>query len=266
MDKLKKTVITAGLMGFLAGAALPSAQAAYAVIDSENIAQQIKTYTETAKIALSTAQQVTILAKEIASLPAATLNSYTSAVSSSVNNVNSAVRQFTVFTLTQGVDETVESYWHNRFPRFKGADPVISEDIFRQNNTFMSENRSQDNKATIRAYGQLMEQLNSSQQQLQGLLQENSRADGGLKAQQIANQIAGIEANIKHIELNMQALKVKHQVEKDEADITTRLNQDQLEEHNATEIKNYVASLDTSGTWKAVRNPWKENGASTIGW
>ena len=266
MKHLKTVLALAAFSGCVLGSGLPSVQAAYAVIDSQNIAQQLKTYTETARVALSTAQQATLLAKELASLPRETLDYYTAEFAASVNTVDSAMRQFEVFDLEQGGENSVEGYWAQQFPKFSSAGAVISEDIFRQNNTFMEENRSQDNRTTLKAYKQLMGQLQKNQQQLAELLKENIAADGGLKAQQLANQIAGLEANIKHIELNMQALKVKHLVEKDEAELTTRLNREKLEEKNAAEIKNYVGTLDTRGTWKAVRDPWRENGASTIGW
>ena len=266
MDKAKKIFIICGICGSIIGFGLPRVDAAYAVIDSKNIAQQLKTYTETAKVALNTAQQATLLAKEVASLPADTLNAYSNAFSNSINSVNSAIQRFAIYNLTQGISNNVDVYWTNQFPKFKDGNIIISEDIFKQTNTTMSERRSESNKQTMQAYKDFLKELNDNQANLKKLLQESTKADGGLKAQQIANQISAIEANIRHIELNMDALKTKHQVEKDEAEITQKLNLEKLNEANSQAIENYISSLDTKGTWKAVRDPWKEHGASVIGW
>lgn len=49
MDKKPRILAAAAVVGVILGAGFATSQAAIPVIDSQNIAQQLKTYTETAK-------------------------------------------------------------------------------------------------------------------------------------------------------------------------------------------------------------------------
>ena len=75
MVDVRKSFMT-GLVGTFLLALPMTAQASIPVIDSENILQQIKTYTETLHVVENTAQQINLQLKELLALPENVLDAY----------------------------------------------------------------------------------------------------------------------------------------------------------------------------------------------
>ena len=97
----------------------------------------------------------------------------------------------------------------------------------------MREQQSRDNQAMLIAYKEMMGELDANQKMLNELLRKNADIEGNKQGQQLANQIAGIKANIDRINLNMQALEGKHKVESAQAKITAEENQQIIAEAKA---------------------------------
>ena len=97
----------------------------------------------------------------------------------------------------------------------------------------MREQQSRDNQAMLIAYKEMMAELDDNQKMLNELLRKNADIEGNKQGQQLANQIAGIKANIDRINLNMQALEGKHKVESAQAKITAEENQQIIAEAKA---------------------------------
>lgn len=232
--KIRKYWVAAVLIGSLIGFGVSQSQAAIAVIDTQNIAQQAKTYTESAKLVMQTAQQITLQAKELASFPSNFINSYNQGISDSLTNLQKTLNKATKTFATTATEEQIKTYWENKFPTLNANDNwAISE----QNNIILQRNireqQSQDNRAMIIAYKEMMVELDNNQKMLNELLKKNADIEGNKQGQQLANQIAGIKANIERINLNMQALSGKHKVESAQAKITAEENQQLITEAKA---------------------------------
>lgn len=232
--EIRKYWVAASLLGALIGFGFSQSQAAIAVIDTQNIAQQAKTYTESAKLVMQTAQQITLQAKELAAFPANLINSYNQGINDSLNNLQKTLNKATKTFATTATEEQIKTYWENKFPKLNANDNwAISE----QNNIVLQRNireqQSQDNRAMIIAYKEMIVELDNNQKMLNELLKKNADIEGNKQGQQLANQIAGIKANIDRINLNMQALEGKHKVESAQAKITEAENQQIITEAKA---------------------------------
>lgn len=232
--EIRRYLVVAGVIGSIIGFGFSQSQAAIAVIDTQNIAQQAKTFAESAKLVTQTAQQITLQAKELASFPANLINSYNQGIDTSLTNLQRTLTKATTTFATTATEAQIKSYWENKFPQLNASDNwAISE----QNNVIiqrnMREQQSQDNQAMLIAYKEMMTELDANQKMLNDLLKKNAEIEGNKQGQQLANQIAGIKANIDRINLNMQALEGKHKVESAQAKITAEENQQIIAEAKA---------------------------------
>lgn len=232
--EIRRYIVVAGVIGSIIGYGFNYSQAAIAVIDTQNIAQQTKTFAESAKLVTQTAQQITLQAKELASFPSNLINSYNQGINSSLANLQNTLTKATTTFATTATEAQIKSYWENKFPQINANDNwAISE----QNNVIiqrnMREQQSRDNQAMLIAYKEMMGELDANQKMLNELLRKNADIEGNKQGQQLANQIAGIKANIDRINLNMQALEGKHKVESAQAKITAEENQQIIAEAKA---------------------------------
>lgn len=67
------------------------AEAAIPVIDDQNIAQQLKTYTETLNVVKNTAEQISLQLKELMAMPENILNEYKQAFNDSIAAVKNTL-------------------------------------------------------------------------------------------------------------------------------------------------------------------------------
>ena len=232
--KIHRCWMAAAFVGAIIGFGFNQSQAAIAVIDTQNIAQQAKTFAESAKLVTQTAQQITLQAKELASFPSTVINSYNQGINDSLANLQKTLNKATKAFATTATEEQIKTYWENKFPKLNADDNwAISE----QNNIVLQRNireqQSQDNRAMIIAYKEMIVELDNNQKMLNELLKKNADIEGNKQGQQLANQIAGIKANIDRINLNMQALEGKHKVETAQAKITAEENQQLITEAKA---------------------------------
>ena len=112
---------------------------------------------------------------------------------------NTLTKATTTFATT-ATEAQIKSYWENKFPQINANDKwAISE----QNNVIiqrnMREQQSRDNQAMLIAYKEMMAELDANQKMLNELLRKNADIEGNKQGQQLANQIAGIKANIDPI-------------------------------------------------------------------
>lgn len=231
---IRKYWLAAALVGSIMGFGFSQSQAAIAVIDTQNIAQQAKTFAESAKLVTQTAQQITLQVKELAAFPSDLINSYNQGINNSLTNLQNTMIKATSTFATTATEAQIKSYWENKFPKLSASDNwAISE----QNNVViqrnMREQQSQDNQAMLIAYKEMMAELDNNQRMLNELLKKNAEIEGNKQGQQLANQIAGIKANIDRINLNMQALEGKHRIEMAQAKITAEENQQIIAEAKA---------------------------------
>ena len=260
----KKIFITAGVIAGIISAGIHT-EAAIAVIDTQNIAQQIKTYAETVKVVTNTAQQITLQAKELAALPNNIVSIYTNSINNSISNINNTLNKAATVLATTTAEQAILNYWNNKFPKLDTStgDWVLSEQSHRAIVQNMSESLSEDNRKSLLAYKELLSELDENQKQLNNLLELNKNIEGNKQGQQIANQIAGISANIKRIELSLKALDHKHKIESDQAKITERQNDMLLADQRAAAEQEFISNLNTTQTIKAARSPFKDAGLTT---
>lgn len=94
---------------------------------------------------------------------------------------------------------------------------------------------------------------------LNELLRKNADIEGNKQGQQLANQIAGIKANIDRINLNMQALEGKHKVESAQAKITAEENQQIIVEAKArAEATELQKARDNQFTTAKTTRPFEK--------
>lgn len=247
-----------GVMGTLLLAGPMTVQASIPVIDSENILQQIKTYTETLQVVTNTAQQITLQLKELAALPETVLDSYKDALDNSMTVVNGAMKKSGFFT------ENAEwnTYWQSTFPKIavnKYPETFLAE----QNvNTTVQEVLSMRNRDDIATYHQLMTELDESRKRLTNLLEQNKSPEGSKQAQQLANEIAAEKAHIDSVNTAMQALTAQNQVMKNQAELLEKQNHQAVVEASKQAEDESLAKMkqEVTKTVPAIDDPWQTYG------
>ena len=165
---------TMGLVGTFLLALPMTAQASIPVIDTENILQQIKTYTETLQVVTNTAQQITLQLKELEALPENILDSYKNALNSSMTSINTAMKTSGFFTEATAWNQ----YWQSTFPKI-AVDAYAQTSLAEQNvKTTLQEVLSMRNRDDVTAYHQLMTELDVSKKRLSDLLEQNKAPTG----------------------------------------------------------------------------------------
>ena len=86
-----------------------SAQAAIPVIDDQNIAQQLKTYTETLNVVKNTAEQISLQLKELMAMPENLLAKYKNAFDESLASVTDTLKNSDLLVDKDEWDE----YWED---------------------------------------------------------------------------------------------------------------------------------------------------------
>ncbi len=257
MVAVRKT-FTIGIMGTFLLALPMTTQASIPVIDSENILQQIKTYTETLQVVTNTAQQITLQMKELTALPETVLDSYKDALNNSMASINTAMKKSGFFT----EDTAWNNYWQSTFPKIT-VDTYAQTSLAEQNvNTTLQEVLSLRNRDDVTTYHQLMTELDASRTRLTDLLEQNKSPEGSKQAQQLANEIAAEKAHIDSVNTALQALTAQNQVMKNQAEVLERQNHQavvnaaiQAEDAALTKMQQEVTK-----TVPALDDPWQTYG------
>ena len=226
-----------------------SAQAAIPVIDDQNIAQQLKTYTETLNVVKNTAEQISLQLKELMAMPENLLNEYKNAFDESLAAVTDTLKNSDLLVDKDEWDE----YWENLYPRINGGDYKQTVWSERSINDTIQEIMSMRNEEDVNSYHELMAELEKSKIRLQDLLEQNKTVEGNKQAQQIANEIATEKANIESINTAIQAITNKNQVMQQQAQVLKAQNRQavinaakQAEEETLSRMENEV--VDTVPT------------------
>lgn len=196
------------------------AQAAIPVIDDQNIAQQLKTYTETLNVVKNTAQQISLQLKELMAMPENLLNQYKNAFDESLAAVTNTLKNSDLLVDKDEWDE----YWKDIYPKINGGDYKQTVWSERSINDTLQEIMSMRNEEDVNSYHELMAELEKSKVRLQDLLEQNKTVEGNKQAQQIANEIATEKANIESINTAIQAITNKNQVMQQQAQVLKAQN------------------------------------------
>ena len=212
------------------------AEAAIPVIDDQNIAQQLKTYTETLNVVKNTAEQISLQLKELMAMPENILNEYKQAFNDSIAAVKNTLSNSDLLVDKDEWDE----YWKETYPRINSGDYKQTVWSERSINDTLQEIMSMRNEEDVNSYHELMAELEKSKVRLQDLLEQN-------KAQQIANMIATEKANIDSINTAIQAITDKNQLMHQQAEVLKAQNRKavinaakQAEEETLSQMENEV--------------------------
>ncbi|WP_304152584.1 hypothetical protein [Megamonas hypermegale] len=245
MKKLRQ--ISLAVMFSLAISA-PHAQAAIPVIDDQNIAQQLKTYTETLNVVKNTAEQISLQLKELMAMPENLLNEYKNAFDESLAAVTDTLKNSDLLVDKDEWDE----YWEDIYPRINGGDYKQTVWSERTINDTLQEIMSMRNEEDVNSYHELMAELEKSKVRLQDLLEQNKTVEGNKQAQQIANEIATEKANIESINTAIQAITNKNQVMQQQAQVLKAQNRQAVMEAGAQAEKEFVDRMDSNVTKKTI--------------
>lgn len=220
-----------------------SAQAAIPVIDDQNIAQQLKTYTETLNVVKNTAQQISLQLKELMAMPENLLAEYKNAFDKSLASVTNTLKNSDLLVDKDEWDE----YWEKLYPRINGGDYKQTVWSERSINDTLQEIMSMRNEEDVNSYHELMAELEKSKVRLQDLLEQNKTVEGNKQAQQVANEIATEKANIESINTAIQAITNKNHVMQQQAQVLKAQNRQavinaakQAEEETLSRMENEV--------------------------
>jgi len=249
---------TMGLVGTFLLALPMTAQASIPVIDTENILQQIKTYTETLQVVTNTAQQITLQLKELEALPENVLDSYKNALNTSMTSINTAMKKSGFFA----EESAWSQYWKSTFPKIS-VDTYAKTSLAEQNvKTTLQEVLSMRNRDDVTTYHQLMTELDASKTRLADLLEQNKSPEGSKQVQQLANEIAAERAHIDSVNTALQALTAQNQVMKNQAEVLEKQNHQavvnaaiQAEDAALTKMQQEVTK-----TVPALDDPWQTYG------
>lgn len=247
-----------GLVGVFLLTAPMTAQASIPVIDSENILQQIKTYTETLHVVENTAQQINLQLKELLALPENVLDAYKNDLTNSMNAVNTAMRSSGFFTENTAWSQ----YWQGAFPKITATTYAATATSAQNVNTTVQEILSMKNRDDVMTYHQLVTELDESKTRLLALLEQNKNPEGSKQVQQLANEIAAEKAHIDSINAALQALSAQNQAMKNQAEVLEKQNHQavvtaaiQAEEAALAKLKQEVTP-----TVPALDDPWQTYG------
>ena len=219
------------------------AEAAIPVIDDQNIAQQLKTYTETLNVVKNTAEQISLQLKELMAMPENILNEDKQAFNDSIAAVKNTLSNSDLLVDKDEWDE----YWKETYPRINSGDYKQTVWSERSINDTLQEIMSMRNEEDVNSYHELMAELEKSKVRLQDLLEQNKTVEGNKQAQQIANMIATEKANIDSINTAIQAITDKNQLMHQQAEVLKAQNRQavinaakQAEDETLSQMENEV--------------------------
>ncbi len=219
----KNTIAIFGTIGAFLGLGFQhSAAGPIWVIDSKNIAQQIKTYSETVKVVSNTAQQIVLMTKELESLPNALLSRYKNEVGSQVEDVR------TVFDNVGGVFkgvENVKTQWKDDMTKITLADVDTTITAAKNAENKMLDTQYQDHLKIATAFSSLNKELDKHMDRIQELMEQSKHVKGNKQAQQLANQLAAEEIAANNIKIKILAMTETQKFKEAQAEIVRKQNE-----------------------------------------
>ncbi|RGQ03437.1 hypothetical protein DWZ11_09495 [Megamonas rupellensis] len=234
------------------------AEAAIPVIDDQNIAQQLKTYTETLNVVKNTAEQISLQLKELMAMPENILNEYKQAFNDSIAAVKNTLSNSDLLVDKDEWDE----YWKETYPRISSGDYKQTVWSERSINDTLQEIMSMRNEEDVNSYHELMAELEKSKVRLQDLLEQNKTVEGNKQAQQIANMIATEKANIDSINTAIQAITDKNQLMHQQAEVLKAQNRKAVMEAGARAEREEIEKMKNNVVQKSpiIDSPFEKYG------
>lgn len=260
--QLKKVAVVALFGTIFIGQSVP-AYAAIPVIDGQNIAQQIKTYTETLNVVTNTAKQIELQLKELLGLPDDLLDKYETALKTSIDSVTGSLKKSKFFQETADWD----NYWRSTYPKISSgnyASTILSEHDVK---TSIHEMLSMKNQQDVTSYHELMDSLAKSTERLQDLLEQSKNPEGSKQALQLANEIAVEKAHIESINVAIQAISSQNKAMKNQADVLEKQNHQAVVDASVQAESTALSSMHSDAKpnyyGSAVDNPWVTYGKAS---
>lgn len=254
--QFKDVTMVAVCGALIVGIASPT-RAAIPVIDTSNIAQQIKTFEQTLQVVTNTRNQIELQVKELQSLEDHIINQYESDFKNSVSSVMNSLKKSNFFSASTEWN----NFWQKTYPRIS-ADILKTALHEREIKSSMNQMLSLKNQQDVDTYRGLMSELNTATNRLQSLLALNKTPAGSKQAAQLSNEIAIEKAHIESIHSSIQAVSSQNQAMKNQAEVTEKLNRETVikqEQQAETEV---VAKMNTEvkKTASIMDDPWKKYG------
>ena len=223
VNKSKKTIAVFGAIGAFLGLGFQHSSAGPIwVIDSKNIAQQIKTYSETVKVVSNTAQQIILMKKELKSLPNSLLNRYKNEVSSQADDVRA------VFDNVGGVfkgAENVKTQWQDDMTKITLADIDTTISAAKNAENKMLDTQYQDHLKIAAAFSALNKELDKRMNRIQEIMDQSRHVEGNKQAQQLANQLAAEEIAANNIKIKILAMTETQKFKEVQAEVVRKQNE-----------------------------------------
>lgn len=236
--------------------------ATYPVHDASSIAQEAKSYAETAKLVALETQKVAMAAQDLTSLAPQELQDILSAYKTTAFSINSIISDGNYIYNAGSSLQDIHQVYENKFRRL---DPrTITYSDYRQSYRDNNEELTKDTEKYQVRYNLLMQQLQQEQKNLQKLLEQNKNVKGNVQAQQIANSIAACQANIQAIIMALEQLRKQRQGDLEMAELRRKENLENLMDRIAKENSEYIEKLDTTSTIKlTATSPFEKYGRVT---
>ncbi len=216
----RKAALIAVIVGGIIGTSMV-ASATYFVKDVENIAQQLKTYTESVKLVTNSAEQIAMQVKELTALPQKWLNDQQTILNAGLAHVQETINQDAMFS----EDKVLGDLWKKTFPKAEDGDKATTAAAAKTAGDSMQDTKSAMNIQIIKSRNAISGELTKAENQLKTLLDLNKSPEGSKQAMQISNAIATEKAKIDSFNNRLLALILQEKVTQSEIKVTNEKNQ-----------------------------------------
>lgn len=229
----KKTAAAITAVGILTGGVLGNSyvEAAIPVIDTANIAKQAETLAETIKVVTNTAEQVSLMLKDMKVLPESVYKKYTDSfnkgqekIADVLNNNGAMLAGTTGIAGDTNVNKVdVSKFLSQNFPGLSNSNYSMDG----RTTALLTATGAllRNNENTVAAYQEIMKALDDTNTELGKLLEQSANVEGSVQAQQISNQIQAKQAQIESLRTALSALDAQQKVMTSQAEAQEKKNQ-----------------------------------------
>lgn len=265
----KKLFLTAVLFGLLSSNLfITTTNAAKIVYDPKNTAEAVKILQEAQNITNVVGKQLGLSEQDIKNINEA-VDHYTKLINKHSKNLDIILNQRGGYVAAlKAIGEETGNM--NTAEKWLGAlIPAVTDE--NGNISFKAKNIARlaaagaimtNNKDMLEAMKQIQIELNNSEEVLQELLKQNAELgvdNGTLAAQQLNNQIKGLETHIANLQAQMEALNNQSKILQSQAEAQDKQNEivtaQAHAEANESYIKENMESFSDTNTVE-VKNPW----------
>ncbi len=252
----KKLFLTAMMFGLLSSTAfINTSQAEKIVYDPKNTAEAVKILEETKNISNTIGKQLGLSEQDLKNINEA-VDHYTKLINKHSKNLDIILNQRGGYVAAiKAIGEETGNGNFNTAEKWLGAlIPAITDE--NGNIHFGAKNIARlaaagaimtNNKDMLEAMKQIQIELNNSEEVLQELLKQNAELgvdNGTLAAQQLNNQIKGVETHIANLSAQMEALNNQAKILQSQADAQDKKNTIQEAQATAEANVTYIKEND----------------------